>query len=446
MVQIAWMETLTTIVNVSLILAALFQGEIRWKRFLALFVTIYIPAAFAINAGQASRFEFFFALLCIFAGFLVPFISVRKVSRAMKIYVFLFYFGFSSALISSVLWIAKVLQLSDIVMVFLDILVNLLLFLLCLLMNRKTISPKLFSWFVWMPKHIKIFLIAIVWFGETLVSFVSSTFLRYPRSPERITAEMLVALAVIIISVLCPAVVAAGAATTYFKSASENMEKQVRAQVEHYQLLTAANQDMRRFQHDFVNLKIGLKKFLSDENSKGALKYLEECEEDFSARYALFKTGNHVLDALLAEKSAVAESIGATIAFDGFVPDYPEMYAELCVIFGNALDNALEACEELPPFADTVITVKAIFENRFLCIVIQNFTAHESIITDNTIQTTKPDKLRHGIGLSSISRAAARYDGTLTVDNTNKVFTLQIELDLNALGEDREEAVTSTVH
>ena len=430
MARIIWLEALFTCINISLVFVSLFQGKMKWKLFWALCAGLYLPAAVISILGYKSPFEFGAVLLCGFAGTVIPFISIGNIKAAIKVYIILFYIGFSSALLSSVLWMARALQSPESVVMVLEIFGLFLLFLVCFLMNRKIISSKMFSQLVWLPTHIKIFLIVIVWFGETLVSFISAAFLRYPRTPELITAEILMALAVIVISVLCPVVVTTATASAYFKSASENMEKQVRAQVTHYQLLTSANQDARRFRHDFINLKIGIKKLLSEGNTRSALDYLEEYEQKYFTDCVMFKSGNHVIDALLNEKNTMANDIGAAIVFDGFIPDHPAMYADLCVVFGNALDNALASLAELSSVTSKIITVKSVFENRFLCIAIQHPSA------DNAAKA-------HTAHLSAVNLSVAKHDGHLTVDNTNGVFTMKINLDLNGTADEKYAAATN---
>lgn len=57
-----------------------------------------------------------------------------------------------------------------------------------------------------------------------------------------------------------------------------------------------------------------------------------------------FSSGNQIADSILSEKSESAANIGTQIQFSGFISD--EIPAvDLCTMLSNALDNAIEACE-----------------------------------------------------------------------------------------------------
>ena len=89
---------------------------------------------------------------------------------------------------------------------------------------------------------------------------------------------------------------------------------------------------------------------------------------------------------------------------------------DICAIFGNVIDNAVEASEKITNPADRFVELKS---GRFadqLSVRVLNSCEEKTVHVkdDQTIATTKPDKLRHGIGLSSVRKAVEKYGGSLS--------------------------------
>ena len=60
-----------------------------------------------------------------------------------------------------------------------------------------------------------------------------------------------------------------------------------------------------------------------------------------------FDTGNGIVDAILTEKQEKATTVNTVITFNGAIAASAITATDLSVIFGNTLDNAIEACEKL---------------------------------------------------------------------------------------------------
>lgn len=102
--------------------------------------------------------------------------------------------------------------------------------------------------------------------------------------------------------------------------------------------------------------------------------------------------------------------------------------ADMCIILGNALDNALEA------------NIRAEIEKRYvklnmrmdmnnLVIVVENsFDGHISKNKTGKILTVKTNKIDHGLGLDSIQKAVNKYHGFMKISYTENVFIIEILL------------------
>ena len=91
---------------------------------------------------------------------------------------------------------------------------------------------------------------------------------------------------------------------------------------------------------------------------------------------------------------------------------------DLCVIFGNALDNAIEACEKLENHR--MINISAIYDdNQLICKI-----ANTALQGTSNLQTTKADKENHGFGLDNIKQALSKYNHVVKIEHADNEFVL----------------------
>ena len=95
-------------------------------------------------------------------------------------------------------------------------------------------------------------------------------------------------------------------------------------------------------------MEIGLRKLISDGKNKEALEMLNNQNITLNSTSLRFDTGNGIVDALLAGKQQQADEINTIISFEGAVPNESIQPVDLCIIFGNPLDNAInEKCSRI---------------------------------------------------------------------------------------------------
>lgn len=140
-------------------------------------------------------------------------------------------------------------------------------------------------------------------------------------------------------------------------------------------------------------------------------------------------TENFVIDALINYKYSFAKSNGISFHAKLEVPtSLPFEDADLCIILGNALDNAMEAGlrGNVPtPYVD----LKMKYDRGNLIVIVEN--AFDGKIRKNQygkILTRKQKLEDHGIGMDSIRRVAEKYHGFIDIENNNGKFCLTILL------------------
>lgn len=138
----------------------------------------------------------------------------------------------------------------------------------------------------------------------------------------------------------------------------EQSEQQMRMQLKHMDETILNQNELRALRHDMNSHFIALKSFFDARDFKGGSRYIENLDAQFQQAALSVNTGNNALDSVLSAKRSLAESKGIAfhtkIKIQENLPIAPE---DCSIIFGNALDNALEACERLPADAEKSINL-----------------------------------------------------------------------------------------
>lgn len=191
-----------------------------------------------------------------------------------------------------------------------------------------------------------------------------------------------------------------------------------------------ASDDIRRLYHDVKNHLLAIQ---SMSGSEGEINdYLSELLPKFEGYETQVKTGNQTVDAILSEKIqlAYADGIRFNVCLDLAGLDHIKT-VDLVTIFGNAVDNAIEALRKTEKNeGERFLFIKSSSFANNIVIRFQNRFAGNVELRGGVPVTSKKEADMHGLGISSIRNAVNRYGGTVTVkaDNRNKEFTLVIML------------------
>ena len=209
----------------------------------------------------------------------------------------------------------------------------------------------------------------------------------------------------------------------------EQQLQKLQAQYQYYEERLKDEQRVRGIYHDMKNHLLVLQAQLKEIGNTGDPKKKQETEEmiakirnQISDYEDYVQTGNAFLDVILRDKSkkAKTESIDFHTEIDFSKGDFVDAL-DISTIFGNALDNAIEACKNIPE-EERYITVKAGEKNGFLVIRIAN----SAIDNNPDCQTTKEDTFLHGFGLKNIKQAVEKYNGECNCQYIAGEFLLNI--------------------
>ena len=195
---------------------------------------------------------------------------------------------------------------------------------------------------------------------------------------------------------------------------------QLQQQFAYYQEKMKDEERVRAIYHDLKNHLLVME---SSQNTKETRQMAETLRSQIAAYEDYVHTGNEFLDIILKDKAAKAHEkqidFSAMVDFHGIGFMEP---LDISTIFGNAIDNAIEASENLPEYK-RLITVKAERVRDMLLITIKNNMSQGSHLTE---KTTKKDHFLHGFGIPNIRKTVERYGGQCSIKTENGMFILKI--------------------
>ncbi len=199
---------------------------------------------------------------------------------------------------------------------------------------------------------------------------------------------------------------------------------QLQQQYAYYQDKLKDEERIRSIYHDMKNHLLVLE---GSQGTEATRQMAQELRSQIADYENYIHTGNDFLDIIIRDKAEKAREkhidFSALIDFGGV--DFIEPL-DISTIFGNGIDNAIEASEKLSE-DQRVILIKAGQVQNFVSILIEN-NCTDAAHADG--HTTKADKFLHGFGISNMKKAAEKYSGTCTTTQENGKFTLKILLPL----------------
>lgn len=216
------------------------------------------------------------------------------------------------------------------------------------------------------------------------------------------------------------------------------LEKQIDNMQNHMEEMERIYSGVRNMKHDMKNTLAVIMQLAGkngETEHKELQNYLAELNQNFDSLECRFHTGNTVVDILMNMKYHEVIEIIPDIQINAerlLFPDSLQIQSyDIGIIIGNALDNAIEACEILKneqPEADTFISFSSFMKGKMVLIEVENsFNGRITTQKQSELpETNKSDKLAHGMGLLNIKNTAEKYHGAMDWSVNDNIFTLSV--------------------
>lgn len=281
----------------------------------------------------------------------------------------------------------------------------------------------------------RIFVIIDIYIWELMFLTLTLTvlFMHYPHAQIANFVTILIVLSIVISFISFFLLISKNMNSIHYQSINKLYEQNIEEQVNYYNRLSQYNDDLRKFKHDYHNLQLGLLAELKKGNIDEAIKYLNDCSNMVNTSDLRYHTGNSVIDSMLFDKSNQVKNKNITINFNGLFPQNPMSTADLCAVFGNIIDNALDACLKLPESDNKNIEIFLQQRQDYIFITFINPVMDTVEIKNNSITTTKDNKKEHGIGLYSVKKILKKYDGHLDLSCMDNLFTTKFDFQIKSV-------------
>jgi sensor histidine kinase regulating citrate/malate metabolism len=212
----------------------------------------------------------------------------------------------------------------------------------------------------------------------------------------------------------------------YEERMKEYQDKVVGQQVDEVQNIYLT---MRGWRHDYHNHMQTLKAHLAMNRYDLLEEYLNLLEQDLDSIDFLIKSGNINLDAILNSKLSLASAKSISINCKAQVPKkFTVSDIDLCVLIGNLLDNAMEACDLMEEGETKFLRVYIGILKQQLYISVTNST--KELVRNISSEYISKKRGNHGHGLKRIDHIVKRYEGFINRKNEPGVFVTEIMLPL----------------
>lgn len=202
----------------------------------------------------------------------------------------------------------------------------------------------------------------------------------------------------------------------YYMQMSKLNENNIKNLLDHFESYKLAQENTRKIRHDIKN-HLACIKILSDQKKLDEIQnYIESLNEEMHKISDGIQVGNSIVDAILNEKTYLAQKEKIIIEVDGRIVKLDNINPmDWCVIFSNAIDNAIEASRKLPCDLKRKILIKIKTDRNHLLISIENLCISEIVIVNNKIKSKKKDKRYHGFGIENIKSSVRKYNGDIDI-------------------------------
>lgn len=221
--------------------------------------------------------------------------------------------------------------------------------------------------------------------------------------------------------------------TIFFKQTKEHLglqseqdllRTQVASAAHHFEALAESQEKTILYRHDMRHHLNLINAYLVDDNKSAAQHYITSVEETIEGATVANYCNNYTVNLILSSYIRKAKKKQITVDTHIDLPaKNPISDMDLCIIFANAIENAIIACSHIKNPAERTLSIKLKIKNGKLFIEIAN-SYNGTIIYEDNRPVSKEEN--HGIGTKSIVAVVQKYDGIYAFTAEDNIFKIQI--------------------
>lgn len=207
---------------------------------------------------------------------------------------------------------------------------------------------------------------------------------------------------------------------TYFlREQTQIAEQKLHFQQAYYQDVIERQEETRALWHDIKKYLLAMESLAQNGEHTELQAAYEEIHGKFDYLERTVDVENPVVNGILSYAVEQARGEGIALSMDVWVDkDLQISPADLYVIIGNTVDNAVEACSQLPKEERKIHLILRQMNHMLLYEISNPF---------NSSGTKKPGQI-HGYGLKNVERCVKNNNGKMNILQENMLFTVSIRL------------------
>ncbi len=241
---------------------------------------------------------------------------------------------------------------------------------------------------------------------------------------EAYEAQFLYYLCALLYSILNFATLLMGALLDSFRHENRTMHDFISNKMRYYEMSREGITALQTTCHD---LKHQIHAIRTEAGKASFQRHLDELEDAINEYSTVVECGYPTIDVVLTEKNILCCSarVKFTYIIDGSLFAFLSE-REIYSLFGNALDNALEAVTKIEDPDRRIITLKGSARGNLAVLQVENTVAGELQVSEDALPRTTKTGSGHGFGLRSIKHIAEKHGGTMTLRTESGVFKLTV--------------------
>ena len=218
--------------------------------------------------------------------------------------------------------------------------------------------------------------------------------------------------------------------TVYYRELSASYRDEFDKEYMYFKEYKDANQEISKFRHDWNNHMIVMQDLFAQGKFEEAQKYFEGLPQNKSAAKTNLLTGNETVDTILAAKGDLLEQHKIAVKLDGGLGRLKQMEpVDICILFANLVDNAIEALAQYE--GERTLLIKVTESLGAMMLVLENPMNGALVWEGEKLKTSKPDAEWHGMGLRNVEEVVVKYRGECEIEMKGNLFVVRIVLPLS---------------
>ena len=209
----------------------------------------------------------------------------------------------------------------------------------------------------------------------------------------------------------------------------EVLVEQLENSREHYADLQARVESSRKVKHDMKHFISAVRHYIETDDKSGLVEFCTHMEDEVLSHSNVPCTGNQVVDSVFYQYLKKAKENDIDFQFQGRIAEQGISSIELCVLLGNALENAVAGCLTIPK--NRHINVIAETDQDVMSIMIRNsFDGKVHTVSDKIFSRKREHRV--GVGLESMRSICERNQGSMKAEWEENTFTVLFVLSLQS--------------